>query len=535
MWNRRFACLLATLIAIRILFIAFAPLDLSPDEAYYWDWSRHLGWGYYSKPPLIAWVIALGTSIFGNSAMGVRLPAAILATLSAFPIYLLGRRIFGTKAGFIAALSTALMPGSCILAFAMTIDAPLIFFWAWAMYVTWLALDKKDEYQGKTAGLWIASGILTGLGILSKQTMMAFPPFVFLFLILDPAYKKKLFTPWPYLALIISLILLGPVLWWNHKHGWITLEHTAHHFEPGARSFFIFLRTLPEFILSQMGIISPIIWILSVIISCYILFAAIRRYFLKKNGEFLIQPQALYLAMLSAVPIALTMLLSLKQRVNGNWPAPFYLASSVVLGGWAAGALNLTPGIDRLRRTFKPGLILSTFMCAILYITSWSAGAGILGLDQGHMDFTAGLKGWKELGEITGEFTKNLQDKGAFIIGTKRQITSELAFYVPGQPKTYRWAGEHGEIKSQYEIWQGPCDKIGHDAIIITYEDEKLPEDIKGYFKEIDMVKQIKTGRKGFNLYLGRDLMNWPGCSAQEAQGQGQQPSPLPQADQAVQ
>lgn len=532
MWDRRFACLIAALIAIRILFIAFAPLDLSPDEAYYWDWSRHLDWGYYSKPPLIAWVIALGTQIFGNSTTGVRLPAAILATMSTLPIYLMGRRFFGAKSGFFAALSMALAPGSCVLAFAMTIDAPLIFFWAWAMYLTWLALEKNEgNDRGTICWWWVASGVFTGLGILSKQTMLAFPPFVFLFLILEPDYRKRLFTPWPYLALVISLVMLGPVLWWNHRHGWITLEHTAHHFEPGTQSFFIFLKTLPEFILSQIGLISPVTWILSVMISGYILFAALKRYISKKDGGVRMPSSTLYLATLSAAPIALTMLLSLKQRVNGNWPAPFYLASSVLLGGWAAGALNLTPGIDRFRRLFKPGLMLGMFMCAILYITPWATG--ISGLDKGRIDLTAGLKGWRELGATVGEIAKNLSDKDAFLIGTKRQIASELAFYVPGRPRVYRWAGEHGEIKSQYELWQGPCNKIGHDAIIMTYEDEKLPEDIKNYFKKIDVVQQIRIGGRGLNLYLGKNLLSWPGCVAPKAQLQGRQPSLPPQAGQA--
>ncbi|MGB9713019.1 MAG: ArnT family glycosyltransferase [Dissulfurimicrobium sp.] len=532
MWNRRLALLLGVLIAVRVLFIAFAPLDLSPDEAYYWDWSRHLDWGYYSKPPMIAWIIAAGTSIFGNNAMGVRLPAAILATLGVLAVYLLGRRLFGAKAGFLAALATAFMPGSCVLGFAMTIDAPLIFSWAWAMYATWLALEKKgyERDQGTACWWWTASGVFTGLGILSKQTMLAFPPFVFLFLILEPDYRKRLLTPWPYLAFIISLAPLGPVIWWNYRHGWITLEHTAHHFEMGSRSYFTFLKTLPDFILSQLGLISPVTWILSMITSYYILFMALKRHISKKNGNVAITSPTLYLAVLSAAPIALTTLLSLKQRVNGNWPAPFYLGSSVLLGGWAAEVLNLTPWIDRFRRLFKPGLILGASMCAILYIIPWAAC--ITNLDKGRIDLTAELRGWRELGITLGEIAKKNPVREMLIIGTKRQLTSELAFYVPGQPRTYRWAGEQSKVKSQYELWHGPCDKIGHDAIIVTYADEQLPQDIKGYFKEIRPLYYLRPAKNGFNLYLGKGLIDWPGCSASKVQGRYLQPGQQPLADQ---
>ncbi len=512
MWNRRIICLLGGLLVLRIAFIMLAPLDLSPDEAYYWDWSRRLAWGYYSKPPMVAWIIALFTSIFGNSAFGVRLPAATLSTLAIIPVYLLGRRLFGARAGFLAALAAVFMPGACVLGFAMTIDPPLIFFWSWAMYSTWLALEESGR---KSAVFWIISGILAGLGMLSKQTMMAFWPLVFIFLMAEPGYRKRLLSPWPYIAALISLAPLGPVLWWNDRHGWIMLEHTAHHFEPGATSYLTFLKTAPDFIISQLGIISPITWMLSVAIGLDLIWRLFKKDGLKrKDGLKNPYPHAIYLTALSIAPVALIMLLSLRQRVNGNWPAPFYLASSVMLGGWASMALDANPVVNRMRGLFKPGLILGAAMSVFVYAIPWTIT--LTGLNGGHLDITARLKGWKDLGVKVGEINGKIPTAN-FLIGTKRQIVSELAFYAPGQPRVYRWAGDKGEIKSQYELWPGPCGKIGKDAMVVTYKDEGLPEDLKAHFKEVSLFAGVKipVGRSGandFNLYIAKGLASWPGC-----------------------
>jgi 4-amino-4-deoxy-L-arabinose transferase-like glycosyltransferase len=69
---------LISLCALRIGLIFTTYIELYPDEAQYWLWSRKLDFGYYSKPPMIAWVIHLTTALGGNSEPFVRLLAPIL-------------------------------------------------------------------------------------------------------------------------------------------------------------------------------------------------------------------------------------------------------------------------------------------------------------------------------------------------------------------------------------------------------------------------------------------------------------------------
>ncbi|MCA8989583.1 MAG: hypothetical protein KDA78_18190, partial [Planctomycetaceae bacterium] len=56
---------LGSLLLLRMGFIALSPVDLIADESYYWDWSRRLDYGYYSKPPMIAWINWLSTAVLG--------------------------------------------------------------------------------------------------------------------------------------------------------------------------------------------------------------------------------------------------------------------------------------------------------------------------------------------------------------------------------------------------------------------------------------------------------------------------------------
>src|SRR5437879_7811477 len=70
------------------------PLDLAPDEAHYWDWSRHLDWSYYSKGPLVAYLIRAGCAALGDTALGVRAPAVVCGSLLLLSLYVLTAQVF---------------------------------------------------------------------------------------------------------------------------------------------------------------------------------------------------------------------------------------------------------------------------------------------------------------------------------------------------------------------------------------------------------------------------------------------------------
>src|SRR5437870_1267637 len=107
-WGCRGLAALAVLLAAALHLFCLArdcPLDLAPDEAHYWDWSRHLDWSYYSKGPLVAWLIRLACELFGgwsealvgNQMLAVRLPALLCGVLLLLSLYVLTVQSFGSE------------------------------------------------------------------------------------------------------------------------------------------------------------------------------------------------------------------------------------------------------------------------------------------------------------------------------------------------------------------------------------------------------------------------------------------------------
>ena len=119
----------AAVTAVRLIWLAVQSADLYPDEAQYWFWAQHPALGYYSKPPLVAWVIALTTGLFGDSEFAIRVAAPLLHAAAAFFIYAIGARLYDRRTGFWAALGYASLPGVSLSAFIISTDAVLLPCW----------------------------------------------------------------------------------------------------------------------------------------------------------------------------------------------------------------------------------------------------------------------------------------------------------------------------------------------------------------------------------------------------------------------
>src|SRR5712691_7788152 len=109
--------------AVRLVWLAVQSAGLYPDEAQYWFWATQPAWGYYSKPPLVAWAIALTTGFFGDSEFAVRLSAPLLHAAAAGFVYAIGARLYDRRVAAWSALAYATAPGVSLSAFVMSTDA----------------------------------------------------------------------------------------------------------------------------------------------------------------------------------------------------------------------------------------------------------------------------------------------------------------------------------------------------------------------------------------------------------------------------
>ena len=108
------ALLIALVVALRIAVVIIAPPEIGPDEAQYWRWSEKLDFGYYSKPPLIAWVIAASTAVFGDGEWAIRFFARVRHCSAAFFLFPLCRRACLSRLGTWPVLNSSLLPISCL-------------------------------------------------------------------------------------------------------------------------------------------------------------------------------------------------------------------------------------------------------------------------------------------------------------------------------------------------------------------------------------------------------------------------------------
>ena len=419
------------ILAFRLGFIREVSLQLSPDEAYYWDWSRNLAWGYYSKPPMVAWLIAASTRLLGISEYAVRLPAVFCGVGFLIFVYLLTYRMFGRLSARWALFAAALVPIFTVYGLLMTIDPPLLFFWSGALYFGWLAAEENRLRN------WLLLGIFCGFGLLTKQTMLAFGFFFGLWLLF---YRRELIrSPGPWLTLTVAFLLWAPNLYWIAKHDFITFRHTEHHFQ---EELFSPLGPL-RFFLEQAGVLSPFLFGLFLWVA----------YMLFRRRDWRAEPRLTYLWALSAWPYLSVLPLSLLRKVNANWPMPFFVAGL----GLAAGvifSLRGRPLARILRGLYFTGLILAFLGTALLY--------QLPRFPEKFPRPVAGLLfrfyGWREVAAVVQKYRR----PGEPIVTNHRYLASELAFYLPDHPRVYQLPAPRPE--SQYHLWGIPeniCGKRG--------------------------------------------------------------------------
>jgi len=495
-WSRRAYWLLLVLTVWRVVFTALHAIDITVDEAYYWDWSRRLDFGYYSKPPMIAWLIRLSTTFLGSSVLGVRLPAALLSTLCGCFLFGLTRRMFGAKVGFWTIVLAALTPAAAAAGLLMTIDAPLLAAWSGALLCFWGLLESKSRRPLWAGGLFLA----LGLGVLTKQTMFGFFPLAIIYL-LSGSDRREFCRPTLYVVALAAVACFLPVLWWNSQHGWVTWEHTVSHFgESAAPSLLRRLSLCGEFLGAQLVVLSPLLFVL------------VAAAFLGATRSFRrLERRERFLLCFSAVPLAGVLLLSCKQRVEANWPAPFYLAALPLAVAWISGRTSFQKNPGRSRFVL-PAAVGSGLL--------WTAGAYLLplllslsGLAGSKIDPLGRFRGWQELAQTVDavrDETANA-DNTLLVVTAGRDATSYLAFHLPDQPQVFHYR-KAPVIEHQYDVWGGPQGVQGRDALILTDAAQpRPPESLARQFKHVAYAGRITIDvghdrRRDYRLWRGE---NW--------------------------
>lgn len=357
-WGTVVATVAVLVTLYRMALVQHSGITLFVDEAYYWDWSRQPAWGYFSKPPVIAWMIAAGTALWGASVLGVKAAAMLLYPATAWVIFRLGSELFDERTGAWAALVFITAPLAGLLGLVASTDAPLLLCWALASWALWRAL----QHGGQAA--WCAVGLALGVGLLSKYTMAAW------LLTALPALwwhrQQRGLVRGASLAAALALLCFTPHLLWNAINGAPTLHHTAKitlgASQPGGWGEAL------TFALSQFGVLGPV--------AAVLLLAAAWGH---RAGT--TSPAVRYLLLLTLPLLAVALLQACITRANMNWAAPAYIGAALLLARIASRRLLLAVVLSNT--------LLLTMLCHA------QDAARLLGRDlPAQADVFARMRGW---------------------------------------------------------------------------------------------------------------------------------------------
>jgi undecaprenyl-diphosphatase len=470
-------------VVLRVLFIG--SIQLAADEAYYWEWSRNLDWSYYDQGPMLAWVIRAGTALLGVNEWGVRL-GALFTGLGVSACYI----FFARRLGRPALAPWLVLAGNAMLLFSvggvlMMHDSLAGFFWCLALVAAWRAVEEDGRW-------WVLAGLAGGAGVLSKYTAVLLMPCLLLACVSHPSLRVHLKRPWFWLGLGLGGLLAGyPILRWNIQQGWPSLQHVAS--LGGADGSRVSLVSLPEFLASQFGLVTPLL---------FFLVLAAWSWAWRRREEDGPRGRLRWLLWCCSAPVfALFLALSFRSRVEGNWPAPAYLAA-LPLAAWRLGELGRLE--SRLSR-WALGLALA--LTAGVYSQAAWGWMPLPVAEAPRLDGSFRLQGWRELAGRVAQERAALGPR-AFVGCRTYQNAAELGFYLPdhAQPLIV----QKGRINHQYRFWNQPQAFQGRDAVLVLGQPWELNE-MREMFQRIEERPEHLALRRGVVMrrtliYVGRNF-----------------------------
>lgn len=474
---------LAGIVLVRALVMLASGAGLHVDEAQYWDWSRQLAWGYWSKPPAIAALIAASTALAGDSVLGVRLLsmvcwAATSGVLAWLAWDMAGRGEAGRRAGWWSALLLAGTPASGILGMAATTDAPLMLCWAACMALSWRAL--RTPQPASPLPWWLAAGVMLGLGMLSKYTMAALgASWALIFLLNLRRHGLGLV-----LAGIVALAVFSPNLFWNAANHWPTLGHTAEITVAAATPAAGRAAAVGAFVAGQLLLIGPVALVVGAL--------AWRRRSSLPKADAPWAPTTFALAF--ALPLLLVALAqSIHARAHMNWTAPALLGLCLWIGLHASARLG--------RRALVTAAIVGVLVPAGFSLASLSESVRARG-QQGspHMDLWARMRGWEPaFAALTPALNRHPELP---LAATARDLLVQSRYAWREELRQAQAWPREGRPRHHYEQFQ-PLWTPGQarpPALLVLTEGEPSP-DMRQSYLHWQRLEQARWGRLDLQLW----------------------------------
>lgn len=470
-----FVCVVITLWRLAELFLS--PINLSFDEAQYWGWAQNPDWGYFSKPPLIAWVIWLTTHIGHSDAEGwVRMGSTLAHVITAMTLFSVGRRVSRPENAPATAVWSAItwitIPGVVISAMIISTDAFLLMFWALALFAYIRAVT--------TNGLkwWILLGIWLGLGFLSKYAMAFFLIGMVIHMVWDKAYRPYLRQPWkqpgPILSLIIGGLFYLPNWLWNRSHGFVSYHHTGENANLDHGHLFN-IGNMFEFIGSQFGVFGPFLFAALLVLLLW----RLRRATNLANSP--CAPSRKLLISFVLPPLFLICIQAFLSRANANWAATAFVAATPLVVGW-------------LIESGKPWRHLLTASLVLHLIVAFAFYDGqAIARHAGHplparLDIEKRVRGWDD----AGVWARNVRISHPQLtyLFLDRKVMASMLYYARPLSWDSVIFNPTGHVLNHYELTTTMKGREGDDFLLITRN--PVTDHVKSYFDDVTLVSSFR-------------------------------------------
>ncbi|MFC3068239.1 ArnT family glycosyltransferase [Phenylobacterium soli] len=482
----------AGLTLARLVALFRTPLELYPDEAQYWLWSRTLDFGYYSKPPMVAWAI-WATTHLGDAEALVRLSAPLFQGGATLAVFAIARKLYGGPAALAAAALYALMPAVQLSGIVVATDAPLLFFLGLSILAY---VHLQPATGGRRLALAAGFGAALGLAFLSKYAAVYAVIGLALHLILSREARRAWSPAAAVLAAAVFAAFLAPNVVWNAHHGFATLHHTAANADWGGGSMFN-PRGLASFLATQFGVFGPIPF--GVLIAGLVL-AARRKAMARED---------LLLLCFILPPLAIVSVQAILSRANANWSGASYLPGAVLVAAW------LTRW--RARRWLTAAIAIQALLAAYVLLAL---------VDPRVADATGGsnslkrVRGWAASARLVTERARVEEDAGLSAVAVNnRFLYYALAYYgrdyfgQPGAPPLTYWL-RTGKPANQAESNAPLNEKDGVRVLAVSYEgwliDEMTGDFSRVLGREIDSVWLDRKHKRKLVMFIGQGFRPAP-------------------------
>ncbi len=480
--NWRSGALALMLLAYLLRLIYCSQIDLLPTEAYYWNYSRHLDFGYLDHPPMVALLIRAGTTAFGNTEFGVRFGALCSNLVTTLFMFRLARNLFDEASAWVAVVLIQTLPFFFLSGMVMNPDAPLTAAWTASLYYLERALIAQ---RGRA---WWGVGLCLGLGLFSKYTIALLGASVALFMALDSGSRMWWRRPQPYCAALLAAAIFFPVILWNAEHDWASFAFQGSRRLAEEHNF-----GLPLLLASAFLLLSPTGAIAAIIL--------LRRRAPSHLAEESTGRQRAwhFQQICVGVPLAVFTVFSLFHEIVVDWLGPPWIAALPCMAYcivhardiWASGLFA------RLCAAWLPTLLaLLLFDC--LRFQYFAAGIPGLGYGENPEDIPVG---WRELGRQVHGIAQHAADR-PLIVGMDRYfLASELAFYAPDPNAAVNdvtAANLFGHVGLMFGRWTSPAAERGRALLLVSWKADDLDSpEVRAGVKELGPLQEGELRRDG--------------------------------------